>query len=167
MILRTDTVPRTQQSSTLPKPWWRQGYNLELKPDAEGRYPTWDPTLRYAVIMYTDLHPHWVPAPAILGTIETLQQGPWEADTSSTVTGMETALALMESLASPRPRSWLPTHTIPRRIAIRYACGATVDTPAQEALIDAKHGWSLTCARKPMRAPHVSSGWQTRRNSCS
>jgi hypothetical protein len=56
MIPRTDTVPRTQQSSTPPKPWCRQGYKLELKPDAEGRYLTWDPTLRYTVIMYTDLH---------------------------------------------------------------------------------------------------------------
>jgi hypothetical protein len=29
-------------------------------------------------------------------------------------------------------------HKIPRRIAIRYVCGVTVDMPAQEALIDAK-----------------------------
>jgi hypothetical protein len=125
VIPRTDTVPRTQQSSTSPKPWWRQGYKLKLKPDAEGRCPTWDPTLRYAVIMYTDLHPHWVPVPAILSTIETLQQRAPGADTSSTVTGMGMAWALMESLVSPRPRSWLPTNTIPQRIAIRYVCGAT------------------------------------------
>ena len=104
VVPRTDTVPWTQQSSTSPESWWRQWYKLELKPDAEGRYPTWDPTLRYAVIMYMDLYPDWVPTPVILGTIETLQQGPQGADTSSTVTGMGMAWALMESLASPRPR---------------------------------------------------------------
>lgn len=123
VVPRTDTVPRIQQSSTSPKPWWKQWYKLELKPDAEGRYPTWNSTLRYAVVMYTDLHPHSVPAPSILGTIETLQQGPPGADTSCTVTGMGMGRVLMQSMISPRPRSWLPTRKIPRRIAIRYICG--------------------------------------------
>jgi hypothetical protein len=88
--------------------------------------------------MYTDLHPQSVPTPSILGTIEALQQGPPGTDTSCTVTGMGIGQALMQSMASPQPRSWLPIHKIPQRIAIRYICGATVDMPAQETLIDAK-----------------------------
>jgi hypothetical protein len=138
VVPRTDTVPWIQQSSTSPEPWWKQWYKLELKPDAEGRYPTWNPTLRYAVVMYTDLHPQFVPTPSILGTIEALQQGPPGTDTSCTVTGMGIGQALMQSMASPQPRNWLPIHKIPQRIAIRNICGATVDMPAQETLIDAK-----------------------------
>ena len=57
---------------------------------------------------------------------------------SPTATGMGMVWASMEPLASPRPRRWLPTHTIPQRIAIRYLCGATMAMAAQEALVDAK-----------------------------
>jgi hypothetical protein len=136
-------VPQKQRhswSAGSEKAWWKQWYKVDIKPDTRGKYPTLDPNLQYVVVMYSDLHPNFVPSPAILGTIASEWQQPLETVNSfaAGVAHSNMSLELQRSLSSENPRSWLPIDTTPDRIPVNFVCQATVDMPSQEALIDAK-----------------------------
>jgi hypothetical protein len=71
-IIPRANIPGSEQLVQLKEagPWWKRWYYLRLLSDVEGKYPAWDPTRKYAVILYTDLHPDFLPTAAILGEIK-------------------------------------------------------------------------------------------------
>lgn len=144
VVPRTDAVPLTQRlwpPSRSQWAWWKHWYKLQVHPD-DAKDLTWNPRLRYAVVMYADLHPDFLPAPAIIGTIDEAWQHPLgikEEEESSTQTDAELKLGLEKALWTPiGSRRQLPMYEIPQRIAVRYVCRANVTKVSQVELIDAK-----------------------------
>ena len=142
VVPRTVTIPREQKLMSPPKAWWNRWYSLKLLSDEKtGQPPVGlnpkEPKLQYAVIMYTDLHEDFLPAPAMLGTIGPAKEKCLETELKK-VPKTELSQQLELSLTPNKPRLWLPIDIFPTRIAFRYICRALVDMPEQETLIGVK-----------------------------
>ncbi|KAI9762714.1 MAG: hypothetical protein M1840_001181 [Geoglossum simile] len=139
VVPKTDTVPWAQQSRPQSSRaiWWDQWYRLQLVPDENGGFPTWNPELRYAVISYSNLGQDSLPSPAIIGIIETSQQ-PSDENAPPTMTAPRMDPKLAASLANDKRRLWWSLYEVPQRITIRYICRAHIDLPAPETVTDAK-----------------------------
>jgi hypothetical protein len=150
VVPRIVTIPQKQRFMSPPEAWWTRWYRLQLLPDGKGGHPPIEHNpeerkLQYAVIMYTDLHEDFLPAPAILGTIGPVKEQSLGEESLSTIPETELGQQLRWSLVSDRPKTWLPIDIFPKRIAFRYICRALVDMPEQETLIGAKNMFK-TCS---------------------
>ncbi|KAF3908893.1 hypothetical protein AA313_de0205988 [Arthrobotrys entomopaga] len=105
-----------------PKPWWFTHIKVEMEPNSQVTNPTWETGIRYAVISLANAAAGQGPLPAIVGIVESLEEGDFPME-------MQLARELEQSLYFPQATMWQPTYCIQQIIGIRYYCNAEISYP--------------------------------------
>ncbi|KAK6524098.1 hypothetical protein TWF694_005761 [Orbilia ellipsospora] len=102
-----------------PSPWWFSHLKIEMKPNSQVPNPTWEPGTKYAIISYADPVVNQTKLPAIIGIVESLEEGDFPME-------IELAREIEQSLYFPQATMWRPTYCIAQIICIRYLCNAEI-----------------------------------------